>query len=61
MISRVTRTPDGRTIPWLPDEDALTDASGTVWIPATPKRLSEEAAKRFVWRSPPTNKLSPIT
>lgn len=51
MISRVTRTPDGRTIPWLPDQHALTDASGTVWTPSTPKRLTEEAAKRFVRRS----------
>jgi hypothetical protein len=51
MISRVTLTPDGRTIPWLPDQPALTDASGTVWTPATPKRLTEEAAKRFVRRS----------
>ena len=48
MTSRVTRTPDGRTIPWLPDQHDLTDASGTVWTPATPKRLTEQAAKRFV-------------
>lgn len=26
-------------------------ASGTVWTPSTPKRLTEEAAKRFVRRS----------
>jgi hypothetical protein len=51
MTSRVTRTPDGRTIPWLPDQHDLTDASGTVWTPATPKRLTEQAAKRFVRRS----------
>jgi hypothetical protein len=51
MISRVTATPDGRTIPWLPDQPALTDASGTVWTAATPKRLTEQAAKRFVRRS----------
>jgi hypothetical protein len=51
MISRVTRTPDGRTIRWLPDQDALTDASGTVWTPAAPKRLTEQTAKRFIRRS----------
>lgn len=30
---------------------ALTDANGTVWTSATPKRLTEKAAKQFVRRS----------
>lgn len=51
MITRVTVTPGGQRIPWLPDQPALTDASGTVWTPATPDRLTEQNAKRFIRRS----------
>jgi hypothetical protein len=51
MISRVTATPGGEDIPWLPDQLALTDASGTAWSRATPKRLTEQDARRFIRRS----------
>ena len=51
MISRASATPSGEAIPWLPALSAWTDADGVVWTLATPKRLTEAEAKRFVWRS----------
>jgi len=51
MISRATATPGGQAIPWLPAQPAWTDANGTMWKPAPPKQLTEEAAKRFARRS----------
>src|SRR5437870_1528182 len=50
MISQVTATPGGQTVLLLPAQPAVTGTDGTVWRPATPKRLTEKAAERIVWR-----------
>jgi len=51
MTSRITVTPAGETVSWLPAQPAWTDADGVIWMPATAKRLTGAVAKQFVRRS----------
>jgi hypothetical protein len=50
-VPRANITSVGEVTSWLPARPIFTDATGTAWTGVKPQRLTEQDARRFVWRS----------